>query len=140
MFKKLAFLLTMCLATVVWAGDDSSPSGFMHCTNCNGTGNPITEVPTLGTGGVNAVTVTNSSAQALAARTAPQTSLNIKNESTTASIAFCLGSSCTAAINTAGSVTIPPNQLYAFGPNYIPLDQINMISSVASSPATITSN
>ena len=93
----------------------------------------------VGTGGQNAVTVTSTSAQILAVRAGPKYALSIKNESTTASIAICFGS-CTAALNTAGSITIGPGVLWSASPAYIPLDAIIGISSAATSPATIQAN
>lgn len=90
--------------------------------------------------GYTAKTFTNSSAIVLAARAAPKWALSLKNESATASIAICFGASCTAALNTAGSVTLAPGQLWSAGPAFIPLDQINGISSAATSPATFGSN
>jgi len=97
-------------------------------------------LPVTGTGGQNAVTVTNSATTLLAARTAPQAALSVKNESLTASIAICFGSSCTPALNTAGSITIAPGYLWSASPAYVPLDAIKGISSAASSPATIQAN
>ena len=115
------------------------------CTASNplpttGAGGTVTAVPTTGTGGQNSVSVTNSSGSILAARTAPKYALSVKNESTTASIAFCFGASCTAALNTAGSITIPPGFMWSDSPAFIHLDQINGISSGTTSPATITAN
>ena len=112
------------------------------CTGASGGGGSgtVTAVPSTGTGGYSAVTVTSTSGSILAARAAPKYALSVKNESTTATIAICFGSGCTAAINTAGSVTIPPGFMWAAAPTYIPLDQINGTSSAATSPATIGSN
>lgn len=85
------------------------------------------------------MTVTNTSAEVLALRVAPQYHLFIKNESASASVAFCLGA-CTAALNTAGSITMLPGQWYTSSPAFVPLDSIKMISSAATSPVTIQAN
>lgn len=115
-----------------------APDGSLYTTS--GSTTPVITAPQTGTGGQNAVTVTNVSGQILALRTAPQYALSIKNESTTASIAFCFGTSCTAALNTAGSITLSPGQLYSESATFIHLDRINGISSAATSPATIQAN
>lgn len=82
-----------------------------------------------------AVTVGDSSAQALAANTS-RAYLQIKNESATATVAFRLGA--TAAINTAGSITLGPGGSATYDTK-CPTAAINMIASVASTPATILS-
>lgn len=67
--------------------------------------------------------------------------ITFDNESTTATIAVCLGASCTAAINTGGSFTIPPGQTrtwsvpYGAGGGFN--DPWNAISSVASITITV---
>ena len=90
---------------------------------------------------VAAVTVTNSSAQALAAVTGSRLFLSIDNESTTATIACAF--SATAAINTAGSYTIAPGMTRVWGAGTpeipVPGGPVNCISSAATSPATIES-
>jgi len=93
-----------------------------------------TTVPTRNTGAYAAATITNSSAQALAAATAV-TFLDIVNESATATIACNFGG--TAVINGAGSITIPPNWHRSWEGSFVPTDAVNCISSVASSAATI---
>lgn len=91
--------------------------------------------PITGTGGVTAVTVGTASAQAIAAATRTAI-LAFKNESTSASIAISLGG--TAALNTAGSFTIPPGQLLTLStPAYVPGDAINAIASAATTPMTV---
>jgi hypothetical protein len=88
------------------------------------------------TGSVSAATITNSSASILSA--ASRRLLAIKNESATASIACAFGA--TAALNTAGSFTIPPLNLLIWRSYPVPADAANCISSVASSPATVEVN
>jgi len=85
------------------------------------------------TGLTSAATITNTSAQVVAA--ASRQFLVIDNESTTATIACNFGG--TAAINTAGSFTIPPGSTRTWASYPVPADTVNCISSVASSPATI---
>lgn len=98
-------------------------------------------LPTAEAGGVTAVTIGTSSAQALAAPTNQGWRfLVIDNESTTATIACTFDG--TAAINTAGSFTIPPES--SSGTNRLILgpfaatihNAIDCIAS-ASAPATI---
>lgn len=96
-------------------------------------------------GATNAVTVGTSSAQCLAANTGPGYRLIvIDNESATATIAFNVGG--TAALNTAGSITLYPSVtlngadsriIIAAPPNTTMHDPINCIASGASTPATI---
>lgn len=132
-------LLAVAVAALAWGGV-TAPTQAKCYADSVGVGSSCEQLPMSGTGGQNAVTVTNSSASLLAARTAPQAALSVKNESTTASIAICFGSSCTAALNTAGSITIGPGLLWSASPGYVPLDQIKGISSAATSPATIQAN
>lgn len=143
---------------IVWEGQIRTPEPTQAIGYDSGTGNPcivgstatcavrvtggggtVTPIPATGTGGQNAITVTNSSASLLAARTAPKYALSVKNESTTASIAICFGT-CTAALNTAGSITLAPGQVWSASSAFIPLDAIVGISSAATSPATIQAN
>lgn len=96
-----------------------------------------TSVPTNGTGGVTAVTVGTSSAQAVAAATRTAR-LAIQNVSASASIACSLGG--TAALNTAGSFMIAPGQLLTLSdPVYVPGDALNCIASAAGTPAMVWS-
>lgn len=88
------------------------------------------------TGSVSAKTITNSSAQVLAA--ASRLFLAVDNESTTATIACAFGA--TAAINTAGSFTIQPNQTRVWNSYPVPADALNCISSAATSAATVEAN
>lgn len=97
--------------------------------------NGVPTLPTAAAGTVSAKTVTNSSAAFLAASSAT-TFLLIKNEDTVASIAlnFANGS---AALNTAGNITLPPGASITFDANFVPTGAITAISSAASSPATV---
>lgn len=92
--------------------------------------------PGSGTGGFYAVTAGTSSSTALAAAVHNRTLIAIDNESASASIAVCFGS-CTPALNTAGSFTIPPGQTRTWRGPYVPADQINVIASAASTPVTV---
>lgn len=95
-------------------------------------------VPATGTGGFTAVTVGTTSAQAAAAATRTER-LSVKNESATASIAICLGT-CTAALNSAGSITIAPGQLLTLSNDaYVPGDAVAAIASATSTPVTVWS-
>lgn len=86
-----------------------------------------------------ACTITNSSAVAVVIPT-QAVYLSIDNESTTATIACAFGNG-SAAINTAGSYTVPAGatRVWDFGPrqNILPSGNLNCISSAATSPATI---
>jgi hypothetical protein len=92
---------------------------------------PATAAATVG-----AVTVTSSSAQALAG--ASRKYLLIKNESASAFIACRFAG--TAALNTAGSITLAPYAGFTWESSYVPSDAVNCISSAATSPATFVSN
>ena len=86
-------------------------------------------------------TIGATSAQAVAAAPGGQrVFLSIDNESTTATIACSFGG--TAAINTAGSYTIPPGNTRTWtapSANTYPLNPsaINCIATAGSTPATI---
>lgn len=80
-----------------------------------------------------AITVTSSSVEYSA--TAPRQLIAISNESTTATIACRFGG--TAAINTAGSWTIPAGATRVWSSPPIPSDSFKCISSAATSPATL---
>lgn len=88
------------------------------------------------TGTVSAKTITNSSAQVLAASS--RQLLAIDNESATASIACAFGA--TAALNTAGSFTLPPQSTRTWTSYPVPAAAVNCISSAATSPATVEVN
>lgn len=98
-------------------------------TTCSGT-------PTAGM----ACTITNTSSAAVNVP-GGASSLSVNNESSTASIACALGNA-TAALNTAGSYTIPPGatllwSLDSRNGRQVFAGVLNCISSVATSPATI---
>lgn len=97
-----------------------------------------TAVP-AGTGGfTGSLSVGTASAQ-LAAAAARTARLAVKNESASASIAVCLGA-CTAALNTSGSMTIPPGQMLTLSDAaYVPGDAVNAIASSAATPVTVWS-
>ncbi len=86
-----------------------------------------------------ACTITNSSALAVTLPT-QTTVLAIDNESASATIA-CAFANGTAALNTAGSWTIPPGftRTWFFGPKLGLINPgiLNCISGAATSPATI---
>lgn len=92
--------------------------------------------PTTAAATTTAVTVTNSSAQALAGGSRKY--LMIKNESASAFVACKFAG--TAALNTAGSITLAPYSAFTWESSFVPNDAVNCISSVASSPATLVSN
>ena len=106
--------------------------------NAGGIANAWTDIGPVSavTGSVSAVTITNSSAQAVAP--ASRRLLSIDNESATATIACAFGAS--AALNTAGSFTIPPNFTRTWTAYPVPADAVNCISSAATSAATIEVN
>jgi len=83
-----------------------------------------------------AVTVGTSSAQALAKPVIAYRMLAIDNESATANIACSFGG--TAALNTAGSYTIPAGLTRTWAaPGWTMNQAINCISDTASTPVTI---
>ena len=87
-----------------------------------------------------ACTITNSSSAAVTVPGGAST-LSIDNESSSATIACALNNS-TAAINTAGSYTMPPNttrlwSLDSRNERQVFAGVLNCISSAATSPATI---
>jgi hypothetical protein len=84
---------------------------------------------------VTAATVGTSSAQAVASAT--WTYVAIDNESASASIACSFGG--IAALNSAGSWTVPPGQTRTWAPGAAPSGAINCIASAVSTPVTIAS-
>jgi hypothetical protein len=84
---------------------------------------------------VTAATVGTSSAQAVASAT--WTYVAIDNESASASVACSFGG--TAALNSAGSWTVPPSQTRIWVPGTAPSGAINCIASAVSTPVTIAS-
>lgn len=117
------------------------PSGQSSCQRVS-SGNPLpvtgtvsaTSAPAHASGAYAASTITNSSAQKLAAD-ADRVFLEIKNQSSTATISCALGA--TAVIGGAGSYDIAPGWALRWDGNFVPTDAVNCISSVASSNATI---
>lgn len=100
---------------------------------------PVISLPASGPGGGGtAVTVGAASAQAVAAATGPRKLVAIDNESTTATIACNFGG--TAALNTAGSWTIPPGNTRTWAGPFVPTDAINCIASAGGTPATFQVN
>lgn len=116
----------------------ASPFGGTNCAPVSDA-NPmpvdgsIVVAPDADSGAYVAKTVTSSSTQMLAAGVATKF-LQINNESTTATIACNFGG--TAALNTAGSITLPPGWTATWDGTFIPDDAINCISSAATSAAT----
>jgi hypothetical protein len=104
---------------------------------CGWLGKPCVIQGSVGTGGMNAVTVTGTSTQVLAANPARRL-LAIDNESTTATIACAFG--IPAALYTAGSWTVPPSLTRTWNSSYVPAEALNCISSSGPSPATIEEN
>jgi len=87
-------------------------------------------------GTVSGAIVGTASAQVLAA--GARQLLAIDNESTSATIACAFGGA--AAINGAGSFTIPPGVTRTWTAYPVPADAVNCIASAASTPATIEAN
>lgn len=102
----------------------------------SGSPTSVTPAASAVTGSVAAATITNSSAQVVAA--ASRKLLAIDNESTTATIACAFGG--TATVNTAGSYTIPPGYTRTWNSYPVPADAVNCISTAATSPATVETN
>jgi hypothetical protein len=136
------------LGSIIDLGTGSSPgantvNGRLAAANTSLTslitalGTPF-QAPVSGTGSTSAVTVGASSAQVLAAGSRKY--LSFDNESTTATIACNFGG--TAAINTAGSYTLPPGatRTWAAANGFVPSDAVNCIASVGSTPLTVASN
>ena len=93
-------------------------------------------LPTSHPATITAVSVGVTSAKALgAAAPAGRVLLAIDNESASATVACAFGA--TAALNTAGSFTIPPGVTRVWDDAFIPNDQINCIASAVATPVTI---
>jgi Zn-dependent alcohol dehydrogenase len=99
---------------------------------------PVVTSPNSTTGSTTAVTVGTSSAQALAAAVSVRRFLAIDNESTTAAVACAFGA--TAALNTAGSWTIPPGMTRTWNGTFVPSDAVNCIAGAAGTPVTVEAN
>lgn len=99
-------------------------------------GGSVTVLPTTAAATVAAVTVTASSAQAIASGSRKY--LLLKNESTADAIACRING--TAALNTAGSITILPYGSHEWDGSYVPSEAINCIGASSSVPLTVVSN
>ncbi len=95
---------------------------------------PMKAEPTSGTGSVSACTVGTTSAACAAAATS-RVLVAIANESTSATIACSFGGA--AALNAAGSWTIPPGDTRSWSGSFVPAEAINCIAGAASTPVTI---
>ena len=82
-----------------------------------------------------AATVGVTSAQVVAVSATRRVIVAIDNESTSATIACAFGA--TAALNTAGSFTIPPGVTRVWDGTFVPSDAINCIASAGSTPVTV---
>lgn len=96
---------------------------------------PVLTLPASTTGSTDAVTVGTTSSQALAAAAGIRRFLAIDNESMTAAIACAFGGA--AALNTAGSWTIPPGMTRTWNGTFVPSDAVNCIASAAGTPVTV---
>ena len=99
---------------------------------------PVVPLPNSGAGSTSAVTVGTSSAPALGAAVGGRKFLAIDNESQTATLACAFGAA--AALNTAGSFTIPPGFTRTWDGTFVPNDAVNCIASAGSTPVTIEAN
>lgn len=99
--------------------------------------NPLTATiqPNSKTSSVTAATVGTSSKQILPPAPTGRILLAIDNESTSATIACALGS--TAALNSAGSFTIPAESTRVWDGNFVPSDAVDCIADGASTPVTL---
>jgi len=100
-------------------------------------GSTTIATPTNAAVTVTSVSVGTASAQALAASSAT-VYLFIQNVSTTANVACNFGA--TAALNTAGSFMLVPNQSRTFEGSFVPTTVLNCIASAAATPVTIESH
>jgi hypothetical protein len=96
---------------------------------------PVLTFPSTGAGSAGPVTVGTSSATALANSVLGRRFLAIDNESVTATVACAFGA--TAALNTAGSWTIPPGMTRTWNGSFVPSDAVNCIASAAGTPVTL---
>lgn len=100
------------------------------------TGIAVSSAPVSSAATTTAATIGATSAQALAGGTRKY--LLIKNESASAFIACRFAG--TAALNTAGSITLAPYAGFTWEGTFVPSDAINCIASAGSTPATIVTN
>ena len=99
---------------------------------------PVLTFPVSTAGSTTAVTIGTTSMQALAAAVSVRRFLAIDNESVTAAVACAFGA--TAAINSAGSWTIPPGMTRTWNGTFVPSDAVNCIAGAANTPLTIEAN
>lgn len=99
---------------------------------------PVAILPSSTTGSAAAVTVGTSSAQALPPAALSRRFLAIDNESPTATVACAFGAA--AAISSAGSFTIPPQNTRTWDGTFVPSDAVNCIASAGATPVTIEAN
>lgn len=110
------------------------PLALQQRATVNSTGTLNTRSEIFSTpAGPGAVTLTSTSTAVIAA--GPKKFIAIDNESGSTSIACSFGG--TAALNTAGSFTIPPGSTRVWNSVWIPSDAVQCISGAASSAATI---
>lgn len=100
-------------------------SGTVTATSSPATGVAITTSASVGV----------ASAQALASGARKYLLLN--NESASAFVACAFAGS--AALNTAGSITLAPYQSFTWESSFVPNDAVNCIASAAATPLTIVS-
>jgi hypothetical protein len=96
---------------------------------------PVLTYPTSAAGSAGPVTVSTTSTQALASSALGRRFLAIDNESITATVACAFGT--TAALNTAGSWTIPPGMTRTWNGSFVPSDAVNCVASATGTPVTI---
>jgi hypothetical protein len=135
----LAAALALGLAPPVLAADPIgyvAPDGVNTVPVATATPLPASPPPSSAVGTVTAAAVGTSSATVLAP--GARRLLAIDNESTTATIACAFGAA--AAINTAGSFTIPPGQTRMWKDYPVPADAVNCIANAAATPATVEVN
>lgn len=96
---------------------------------------PVVALPSNGAGSASGLTVGITSSQALGAAVIGRKFLAIDNESTTATVACAFGAP--AAINAAGSFTIPPGFTRTWDGTFVPNDAVSCIASAGATPVTI---
>lgn len=99
---------------------------------------PVVTSPNSTTGSTTAVSVGTTSAQVLAAAVSVRRFLAIDNESATVAVACAFGT--TAALNSAGSWTIPPGMTRTWNGTFVPSDALNCIANATATPVTIGTN
>lgn len=135
----LAAALALGLSPCAHAAD---PIGYTDSDGVNAVAvtvaKPLPAAPpaSSATGTVSGATVGTASAQILAP--AARRFLAIDNESTTATVACAFGGA--AAINSAGSFTIPPGVTRTWRDYPVPADAVACIASAAGAPLTVEAN